>query len=283
MLIDDNSASPFIVVDEIYKLFLVDNVKSYDIVDYSKLNISIQHNEIGEKSYYFVIDTMIHEAFGHWVFESAIYLPIFKTLKTQYKNFKIYLRGKKQFKTLFLNFFQIDEADISYELKPNNLCLFPSPISCLNHNSLSDSYRTIFSRFVKMFHDYETESNVNYAYVFLPRQTKENYKTNDRIYDLDFIFKFLESKNSYILNTDSIVDLKDQITLIRSAPKVIITSGSPFLVNNMFCKNQTINIVIEDITCWQAHNFAKIKLIIEFISTLNNNVIKYIKRDPSLI
>lgn len=281
--IDDTSNHTSITIDEVYKLFLVENVTGYIIVDYSTLRPTIQNNEIGEKSYYFVIDTMGHEAFAHWVFESAIYLPIFKSLKEKYKNIKLHMRRKKQFKVLFLNFFNIDESDIVYDFKPNNICLFPSPISCLINKSLTEAYKTIFSRFIKIFHEYESNPQQTHEYVFLPRQTKENHINNDRVYDTDFIFKFLETKNKYVLNTDSVTDLKAQIEIIRSAPKVILTDGSPLLVNNMFCKNQTIHIVIDTMTINQAQIYPKMKNIIDFISAFNNNVIKYTKRDLSLL
>jgi hypothetical protein len=286
IIIDDNTEHPSITIDTVYKLFKIENISGYDIFDYHTLRITINSSacELTETpSYYFVIDTMFHDTFSHWVYESAIYLPIFKTLKDQYKSIKLLLKGKKGYKTLFLDYFQIDPADITYELEPNNFCLFPSPISgMISQAPITEDYKTIFTRFVQIFHSYETKQQIH-DYVFLPRQTKENYANDDRVYDMDFIFQFLETKNKYILNTDSVTDLNDQIIHVRSAPKVILTDGSAFLVNNMFCKNQTIYIIIDDLTEIQVRYYRKIKHIIEFISAFNNNVIKYIRRDVSLI
>jgi hypothetical protein len=282
VIIDDNTDHPSITIDTVYKLFTIENITGYDIFDYHTLRITVDSSACETRSYYFVIDTMFHDTFSHWVYESAIYLPIFKTLKTQYKNLKILLKEKKAYKTLFLNYFQIDPADITYELDPNNFCIFPSPITGLiSQAPITENYKVIFTRFVQIFHSYEFKQTRDY--VFLPRQTKENYANDDRVYDVNFIYQFLETKNKYILNTEFITDLKDQIEHVRSAPKVILTDGSAFLVNNMFCKNQTIHIIIDDLTQNQKRYYPKIKYVIEFISAFNNNVIKYIKTDVGLI
>ena len=287
MLIGDSSDHPSFVIGDIYKLYVVENVDSYCLLDFTTHKIEVKPTLIpdADTSYYLVIDfDTSHEAFAHWVYESAIYLPIFGRLKQEgrYKNIKILLNGRKRFKTLFLNFFNIPESDVCYSIDPgsNNTCIFPSPISALNDNSLfSDRYMQIVDRFIGIFHDYVTVPVIEsrYEYTVLPRQVLENFVSNDRTYNLDFIYEMIRAKSkSYcILNTDGITDLADQILVVRSSPNVVVTDGSPFLVNNMFCRNQNI-YVVDTITVGQSASYIKLRYIRDRVSVMNNNSIQYI-------
>ena len=96
------------------------------------------NNNFVPDNYYFIADTLYDEAFGHWVLETGIYLPLFITLKKTYPNLKLVLRSKRMFKKLFCDFFGI--KDVVYSLEPNNVCFFPSPISALNDKSISNLY-----------------------------------------------------------------------------------------------------------------------------------------------
>jgi hypothetical protein len=288
MLINDASDHTSFVIGDIYKLYVVENVDRYSLLDFTTHKIEVKPTLIPDvdTSYYLVIDfDTSHEAFAHWVYESAIYLPIFGRLKEieKYKNIRILLNGRKRFKTLFLNFFNIPESDVCYSIDPdsNNTCIFPSPISALNDNSLfSDRYMQIVDRFIGIFHDYVTAPIIEpqYEYTVLPRQVLENYICNNRTYNLDFIYDFLrkESKSYCILNTDGITDLADQILSVRSSPNVVVTDGSPFLVNNMFCLNQNI-YVVDTMTVGQSALYVKLKYIRDRVSAINNNNIQYIQ------
>lgn len=285
MLISDASDHPSFMIGDIYKLYIVENVDSYSLLDFTthKIELRAPVDNKPDASYYFVIDIGSHEAFAHWVYESAIYLPIFGCLKNieKYENIKILLNGRKRFKTLFLNFLNINESDVCYSIdsESNNVCIFPSPISILNDNSLfSDNYTQIIDRFIDIFHNYVTPVvELQYEYTVLPRQVLENFVSNDRTYNLEFIYDFLRtnSKTYCILNTDGIRDLTDQILVVRSSPNVVVTDGSPFLVNNMFCRNQNI-YVVDTMTVGQSGLYVKLKYIRDRVSAVNNNTIHYI-------
>jgi hypothetical protein len=287
MLIGDASDHPSFVIEDIYKLYVVKNVDSYCLLDFTTHKIEVKSVLIPdvETSYYLVIDfDTSHEAFAHWVYESAIYLPIFGRLKETYQNIRILLNGRKRFKTLFLNFFNIPESDVCYSIdsESNNVCIFPSPISAFNDNSLfSDRYTRIVDRFIDIFHNYVTVPMLEprYEYMVLPRQVLENYICNDRTYNLDFIYEMIqaECKSYCILNTDGIMDLADQISVVRSSPNVVVTDGSPFLVNNMFCRNQNI-YVVDTMTVGQSTLYVKLKYIRDRVSVINNNSIQYIQK-----
>jgi hypothetical protein len=111
----------------------------------------------------------------------------------------------------------------------------------------------------------------------MPRQIKENFKSNDRTYNISYIYEYLNHKHikHMVLNTDEITDLTEQITSVRSSSTIILTDGSPFLVNNMFCMKTKL-FIIGNVTPSQAQLFAKMKYIIDSISEANGNTIIYL-------
>jgi hypothetical protein len=265
------------MINDIYKIFIIENVIHYSLIDFNTYEIEVCEKKEDLQEYYFVIDLTFHDAFAHWVYESAIYLPIFSKLKKIYPTLKIVLKEKKQFKLLFLKFFDIMEIDIMYDadIQPNNVCLFPSPISALNDNNITDNYKQIILKFITMF----SQSSViqpTYDYIILPRQSKENYKHNDRLYNMNVLYDAVSSiTNNYtILHTDIIKDLQDQIKAIQPASNVILTDGSPFLVNNLFCNNQKI-LILDTVTQYQSSFLFKQQYIIDTICRSNNNTYTY--------
>jgi hypothetical protein len=288
IFIDDTSSHKSLLIEDLYKLFIVENVVRYSYDKDTIHNIHVSSEPVtGQEQHYFVIDLVYHEAFMHWVFESAIYLPIFHHLKKIYKDMKLVLNGRKQYKTLFLNFFAIPESDIVYQddMSAKNICLFPSPISSLNANSISETYKKILSNFLHVFQTYIHSVKQKYDCIVMPRQTKENYVANDRTYDMTHIYKSLNEKNIkyLVLNTDEITDLTEQITSVRSSSNIILVDGSAFTVNNIFCIKSKI-FVIGNITPSQAQRFVKLKYIIDTISKVNGNTIVYLgnRESPSL-
>jgi len=282
----DDSVHPHILLDDVYKLHLVENVNSYTITtDYTNrfIEFSSYDSDGSDKKYYFVIDLVHHDAFGHWVYESAIYLPLFSRLQELYPGIRLLLKGRKRYKTMFLDFFNIDEVDVCYSIDTGyyNLCIFPSLISALNDNRFfTDNYKRIFMNFMHIFRDYESSPppTMSYARVIMPRQSFENYKNNDRSYPImdDIIRRF--GVGSLVVNTDELMELAEQIRRVRSAPIVILTHGSPFLVNIMFCRNQSI-YVVDNITDNRNVAFCKIRFIMESICSMNSITYKYMDED----
>jgi hypothetical protein len=278
------------IVDNDYKLFIVKNVVGYSFVDYNIHKIEYISNKDNIENtdqdieYYFIIDILYDDAFAHWVYESAIYLPIFHLLKNKYPNLKLVLKQKKDYKLLFTDYFEIPQSDIIYncDMKENNYSLFPSPISSLNFKSIDafTEYTKIFEKFVAHFiqEDDDCESNnVIYDYVIMPRQKKENYYGNERSYDFDPIYEKVRNRTEKykIFNTDSITNLRDQIKMLRMTNNVILVDGSAFLVNIMFCR-KNINIhIIGHLTSHQIREFVKKLHIVNYFE--KNKNLKFIR------
>ena len=263
IILTENSIHKNFIIDNIYKIYEVQNVSTYSYEDFKswKIELSLGNPDI----YYFIIDTLYDDAFGHWVLESAIYLPVFNKLKELYPKIKLLLRSKKTYKTIFCDYFNI--KDVCYEIEPNNTCFFPSPITAHNDNTISNEYKLQFYKFREFF-SYDCEQK--YDFVILPRQTKENFKNNDRTINLNMLLN-QKIENSYILNTDKITKLKDQIDIIKSGNNIIVTEGAAFYINSLFCSGKTIYVVdITETYKQQAIKYVKLKFFLETYKEKNN-------------
>jgi hypothetical protein len=234
------------------------NVKEINWKNYDCFEIERHNTDKLSTSTILVIDCFWDDAFAHWVFESAIFLPFFN------QDF-IYLRKSRTYKTLFCKFFKIDK--IIYELPEANICMIPTMLplyTSLNVKDCPPIYKYLVDN---LFSKFKGEYPILYDYVIMPRQTKENYKGNDKKVDLVKIISRLP--DAFVLHTDLITDLDEQIRLVNSGKTIIVTDGSPFQVNGMFSRNRNI-IVIGMQTVYQALEFPKIKYILEKIKSQNN-------------
>lgn len=218
--------------------------------DIKTRNSSVDNTK--EINYYLVIDTLFNEAFSHWVFESAIWLPEYFKLKEQHPNLKVLLRQKRGFKTIFLDYLGIDyefdnslpydvchNVDYSFRnfVPENNICYFPKFVSLnqVEHVDL-DFFSMQLDKFLNCLNIVGQEKTINT--LLMPRQSKENFAANDRSIPIDNI-------TGTILNTDEIKTIKDQIEMIQKSKNIILTYGSAFFVNGLFASNSNI-IVLGD-------------------------------------
>jgi hypothetical protein len=79
----------------------------------------------------------------------------------------------------------------------------------------------------------------------MPRQKRENYVGNDRVYNVDDIVNNITNEpDSMILNTDNITTLQEQIDLVCSSKNIVLHGGAAYFINGMISKNA--NIVVLD-------------------------------------
>lgn len=215
----------------IYNYKLVDNVNKYSYQNFDTWNIDISERICADedKSYYLIIDTQYNEAFAHWVYESAIYLPLFLELKKVYPTLKIHLQCHRSFKLLFCEHFAIHKDDIVLELKNNNICVFPLPITAHNKKSICDGYIALLDAFSAYIHSNISIKDKYISTLLMPRQSKENYVGNDRRYTVDDIVNHLvDNTSSRILNTDTIGNLQEQIDIVGSSKNIVLSGGSAY-------------------------------------------------------
>jgi len=289
ILIRDSTPSSTTIKQEhlgIYKIFTVKNVLTYTNCPktFNSWNIETSEgvDDVSSTPIYFIADTHFNDAFSHWVFESAIYLILFSMLKEKYPSIQLVLKEKRTYKLLFCRLFGISEDDITYRIEPKNTSIFPSPISMLNCKEISTEYKEHLRAFYVSFTKYKSAQN--HEIVILPRQTKENYKGNDRVYRIDALYRFMnDTKQSYeILNTDTIEDLTEQIYKVSSAKTILLTDGSPFFVNGMFAQNARI-LVIGNISVSQQSEYPKVTEIVSCISRFNSSTVKQFNTTEDLV
>jgi hypothetical protein len=177
------------------------NVSSfyYDIINYhandyyyDNTNIVINCENIPENTdnIYLIIENFHADAFGHFIYESLIYLNTWKYLKEIYRNIKVVIISKKKFKILLLDLYDIKENDIiyyDYSLDQNiilendkNLCFF-IPFNTLHESYVNKYFINSLDLYTNIIDTYKKDKNIDF--LFLPRQTNENYKPNDRTYE----------------------------------------------------------------------------------------------------
>lgn len=216
-----------------------------------------------EKNILLLFETVYDSAFGHWIYESAIYLPYYKELKKIYPELKLLVKmnPKRTYKKLLFDVFGITDENIywlknndtnstviSYENIPiNNICIsinniFLNTVPIINYD--------IFKKLIVNFKEsvlYNLELN-NYIektteYLFFPRSKNgENYKPNDRVIDYSSVYKVLKDKQVMVYDTKNTENFKQQIELLISSKNIFLDWGSAFMVNGLFCRNSDIYI-----------------------------------------
>jgi hypothetical protein len=272
--IDNNSLEHIKEKIDGVKIYSVKNVINYKYHK-SRYDILYKNNIVTPEHKYFLIESTGNEAFAHWVIESSILLSVFKKLKSLYPMIKLYLLCSKQFKTLFLNHCNISQNDISYTLEPNNECFLAEPFTIFdNKPEYSLHFRYVVDFFNSIRPDILPVKDIDI--LFLPRQTKENYISNNRTHNTKELEDvILLMNNCYVLHTDKLTDLKDQINFILRAKNIIVTDGSPYLINSLISLNANI-ICIGDAVLSQILGFTEMKMIQSIIESSNKvHTVKY--------
>jgi len=259
-----DSIHPHTYVDSIdsVKLFTVPNVSTvttkpplYDTLYITKCSL--------HRPPLFVIDVGMIPAFGHWVFESVIYIPIFLRLKRIYRDMKLMVGEYKTYKPLFAEYYGVDPDDILYSIPPGSVCTIPSPLS-LTSKEVCERHRRLFDRMVIPM------TIEKYEYTLFPRQT-ENYPKNNTSISYEPIIEYIDRvgiKYS-VYHTSSVTDLTKQISKVQRSRVIIIPDGSAFLVNGLFASNSTIYVVGRLCSEEQSMLYPQIKYILDLIKKRN--------------
>jgi hypothetical protein len=243
------NTKPTFILDE-YEIHEVPNVKSINFhhtlfdstFDFGwdvEVEENINKEENANYERYFYCETLFEDAFGHWIFESAIYIPLYWKLKQKYPNLKWLIHKKKKYKEMVLKGACFQSDDIKYSIDtPNNSVFFPFYTS--HHDlSITSSYKVKLIKFRNFFYSLVGPIEKTVDYLYLPRGTAENFNLNDRLImcQPELIEYFSKKQNSNILYTDNEDNFLNQIRKVLSAKKIILDYGSSFIVNSFFAKN----------------------------------------------
>lgn len=221
--------------------------------------------DINNLQIFFLFETPFHEAFCHWVFESAIFLPFVRHF-TKYDNFRILVnknheRNYKQsfFKCLDIdskNIFFLDNQytytnDISYKNIPKNNISIICRNFILNqeNHTLDEVLMKQFEILIINFSNIILKNKIfekQIENLFLPRSVTQNYLPNDRVLNFDKTLKLLKNKAYTVYNTEDTDNFFDQIVLLQKSKYIYTHWGSSFYVNGFFSKNSTIYLDMHD-------------------------------------
>ena len=167
----------------------------------------------------------------------------------------------------------VELNDIVYSIELPNTCVFHEFIS-LGLNDVSKEYKIVLDNFLNYFpKKYEKDTNI----LFMPRQVKENYIGNNRVYytkDHEELILRIDQNNK-ILHTDTIEKLEEQIKMVQNSKTIIVTDGSPALVNIIFVKNSLVIILNSNFVINHIKTYSLIKYIVERIVEKNEICIEY--------
>ena len=262
------------------KYNFIDNVISYKITESVKKEVDIKISMVEvesnlEKNKYFILewDSDSSSAFAHWVYESCVYIPYYLELKKIIPLLKLYITNKRKFKDIFLEYLGVDLNDVVYSLEFPNTCVFHETIN-LGDKEITKEYKIVLDNFLTYFpKKYEKDTDI----LFMPRQVKENYIGNNRVYYTKDHEELILSinRNNKILHTDTIEKLEDQIKIVQSSKNIVVTDGSPAAVNIIFAKYSNLIILNNNLIKDQVQKYGAYKYIFERIIEKNELNVKY--------
>lgn len=262
---------------------VVFNVINYEYIDFNSWRVhsltkkyatGIEHIQSETTPIFIIIDTKFHDSFGHWFFESAIWIPKIKLILDTYKKSKILLRESKNYKTQILDYFGIARDRVTTKLaEGNNLCIFVNPCTSLNDSRENDHFKNLLMEFSEQFHKNHIRKKTNC--LLMPRQKIGNYISNDRQVNTDDIEAYLKNiPGNDTLNTENSSTFLDQISRVTDSKYLIVTDGSAFLVNAFLAKNSVVIVLGDLLIPSQRRVQEKTRIICEHIE--HRNAVSYI-------
>jgi hypothetical protein len=240
---------------------------------------------LDDYEYYFIFDCPGEDAIGHWIFESFIFHPILLKLKQKYKNIKIITKNTKKYVKLIFDLFEINcdvLNNIPNDSNKNKIYFFP-PVLSLNDNELN---LEIYNYFIMNYREYITK-NILFSFkqknkiLFLPRNTVDNYVTNDR--EIPFtneIKDYVINNNGIILNSYDTNNLFIQFNIVNNSDIIILDLGGSFSLNCFFINNKKILLLTTQYSFdTYYNNYISIKILFDIISNNNKVVIIDIGRN----
>lgn len=277
-----NSNSNNYEIDD-YKLNMYENIKSYSYTHcVSELRLEFNNNdniETCNKEYYYIFDCPGEDAFGHWIYESFIFIPIFFKIREKFPNINILTKNTKKYVNNFFKFYKIENNIINNINNLNNICFF-NPIVSLNDNNINKEF---FIKHIELFYD-NIHKNINIYnnenVVFLPRNTKDNYAANDRTnLGNNDICNNIQNIGGTVINTYELNNIELQFSKINSFNTIILDFGSSLFVNSIFLNNKKIIVLDNFGLSYQISNFVSINILYNYIAKKNNVIFVTPSRD----
>ena len=246
-IIGENNVEPSFMIDD-YVFDVQNGVSQITIQHRDHYGWDIEFNEIEESEvevYYYYIDGIYNDAFGHWAYESSVYLTIFDKLKDLYPSIKILSFKNKKYKNCYYEAFNIKPSHIVNQIESSkNKVIF---IKCSSMADHTNCY--LYLTHVRKWYSYLTNSHTiekDIDVLYLPRGTLDNYREITDLYRIqsELLHIINQYSSSMIYFADiSTKNMKDQINLIKRAKIVILNEGSNHGINGFFAENSHIIVL----------------------------------------
>ena len=190
---------------------------------------------------YFILDTINQNAFSHWVYENATWLPSYLQLKEKYPSIRLVIEKWKDFKKLYFHYYNIslDSVCLESDIQEKNFCYFHTYTS-FNDKSVPPIYYKNVEEYKKYIDRIQVTKSIPILY--LPRGTKENLAgASNRIYNVQNDLKdYVKQLGGTVYETDSSSSLNEQIQVVKQSCIVLLDYGSNLWVNGLFAENSHI-------------------------------------------
>ncbi len=201
---------------------------------------------------FFMIDTLMDDAFLHWQCESGVFIRYWSEIKETYPNVRILLDKERFYKKLTLQAYGIPRERYLFGssgsvLPEKNLCIIV-PHHIMDEPTIDVpmfeelwSTHILFLRRAAGLAD-DTPKTINV--LALPRQSRENFKHNERVVPetKEMCTWARRLPGGKILSTDTVTDLLDQVRMVASSRVIVTDYGSSSYVNGSLATNSLIII-----------------------------------------
>ncbi len=250
----DDFTSTSVVVDEKNREFLTEN----------ELNL---HN----RQLYIVLDTYSGINFGHFVWESLIFLKNLKRIHKKYPNVIFVFKNLTSFKTKILTYYGFKfSTEITSKL--NFLGFFPY-ITALISNKYAYQYSELLDGFYNELHRDNSFYEKYLDIVYFHRHQKKdntNFENMNRLSDVSEIENYVVSqKNSILCKSEDSDDWASEIDLVKRCRWLIVPDGSAYAVLGFHAFNSIIIVLGSEMSLSGMRRFEKVKYLNKKIKEKN--------------
>lgn len=273
-----------------HKGFLfVEDVVDFEVVDYETISLTASTNKILSddlikhlnKPIYLLADTSDTINFGHFFYESFIFLSDYLKYNKIYNEVIIITKKITQFKIKIFNYYGFKFSD-SINDQNNYFGVFPLLTSCIN-NKFSYRYSEILERFYyEINNDIYAFSHKDISVLMFPRHKKvDNTPTLERDVETEELENFISTiPGSLIINSESSLDWGREIEAVRRSVIIILTEGSSYSVLAFHARNSKIIVLGSRNWYLQTKRFDKLQMQHNLIKKTNE--VYFIDKDPMI-
>ncbi len=243
-LLGANNQLPTFLVDD-YLFYEIENVVSIHIRHRDNYGWDVEYDPSQEGSIpqtYLMLEGIYDEAFHHWVYETAIFLPLFRRLQQKYPGMKLYSFHKKLYKDCVYKAFDISASEISYTIDhPRNRFVFIRCTSQADHTTPH-----LYREYVRRFHAAlvpEVPPPKDIELLYLPRGSSENIRDFSIPVQPALLEALMPNPRVKVYFTDKTTDIREQIQMIQRAKVILLNEGTNCLVNGFFAVGSRIVVL----------------------------------------